>query len=756
MRSIAKRRNVDQPQLIYCRFIMSHLEEINNSLNGNTPKRSLITNFFKPPSSVDYEEISQRSNGSTPSMLIQQQKSVNKVMLEHKKLLYINKHKIQHHNWASKMNKANLGLVLSPENKKRRITWSEARKKEIVNNIYHIKMTIRNDYDKDIGVAKILHYFKTTDSGLETLKQSMVSRWIRAFKSKKQDKKRGRKINETFEAAVIGKLMVTQLTKDGSIEVLANAAFTYACFTYAAMQVKKEAIFNKCSIVNKLSFTTGWVQGVKKRFNLRKRRCTSVLKKKPPISVIRNFYTELHETVTEKSVKAEYIFNEDETAIVCCPELLHQYINQDAQRAVTPYGGEEGRFTALLGSSSNGNMLPLMMILKVGTQNTFDLTAEKTLKRVKDQLKLDTWEYKVFKTTITDGKGVVREYCRPLLQNPANLDLITVQHKAWNDAVGMLMYLKYQLQPWKEQNAPNDQCMMVVDNVSFHHVQEVTAAFATAQWILKFFPPNMTDELQPMDLVVNAVLKAEMRKLRAKMVYDALDQFRQELSTWSICVRDDNTLTKPTFNPPKPTYKDGVQTMLNIHHGKLKSVQFQDSLKKCFEKVGLIPFNEHGAYKEYTPKKLGSLDSIKFETLNAEDSLAGWCVDVSTLRDCNYVDEEFAIPAPVPAPVPTVVDLTAAAVDVDDVVHDDVDVDAVVDDIISTDEVCGAASDDDSIDDDSDSSDEDDGKVAPLNVPRETLAMLAAQGEKMRPKRLRTSDYNPHEPRSLQDRWRKK
>ena len=736
---------VEQPQFIVVDFyqlIMSHITEINNSLNRKTTKRSLITNFFKAANSEVYKELSQQSKASTPTMLIQEQRSANKRMIEHKKLLTINRNKIQHQNWMNKQKKSNLSLILNQEKRKPRITWSKAKKAEIINHIYYIKKIIHKDYNKNIGVGKILHYLKDNDSGLVTLEQSMVSRWIRAARTEKQEKKRGRKINETFEAAVIGKLMVTQLTKEGSIEVLANAAFSYDCFSYAALQVKQEDIFKNCGIVNKFSFTSGWVQGMKRRFNLRKRRCTTVLKKKPPISVIKNFYNELHETVKEKSIKAEYIFNEDETAIVCCPELLHQYINEDAQRAVTPYGGEEGRFTALLGSASNGNMLPVMMILKVATQNTLDLTAEKTLKRVKEQLKLDTWEYKVFKTNITDGKGVVHEYCRPLLQNPANFDLITVQHKAWNDAVGMLIHLKYQLEPWKALNAPNEQCMMVVDNVSFHHVKEVTTAFAAAQWILKFFPPNMTDELQPMDLVVNAVLKAEMRKLRAKMVYDALDQFRTDLTRWSICVRDDNTLPKPIFNPPKPTYKDGVQTMLNIHHGKLKSVQFQDSLKKCFEKVGLIPFNDHGAYKEYIPKKLGTLDSIKFESLNAEDSLAGWCVDVSTLRDCNYVDEEFAPPPPVPvAPLsnPTVVDL--------------VEVDSS-NETSSNDEVRSAACDDDD-ETGSDSSDEDDDQVAPPTITREVLTMLAAESENARPKRQRTTDYNPHEPRSLQDRWKK-
>ena len=44
--------------------------------------------------------------------------------------------------------------------------------------------------------------------------------------------------------------------------------------------------------------------------------------------------------------------------------LQHQYTPQNASRAATPDGDESGRFTALLGSNAEGNMLPLMTILK--------------------------------------------------------------------------------------------------------------------------------------------------------------------------------------------------------------------------------------------------------------------------------------------------------------------------------------------------------------------------------------------------------
>jgi hypothetical protein len=55
--------------------------------------------------------------------------------------------------------------------------------------------------------------------------------------------------------------------------------------------------------------------------------------------------------------------------------------------------------------------------------------------------------------------------------------------------------------------------MMVVDNCGSHKVAEVIAAFKGAGWLIVFLPPNMTGELQPMDLVVNAVCKTALTLL---------------------------------------------------------------------------------------------------------------------------------------------------------------------------------------------------------------------------------------------------
>jgi hypothetical protein len=95
--------------------------------------------------------------------------------------------------------------------------------------------------------------------------------------------------------------------------------------------------------------------------------------------------------ITLTSITADCIYNENETAIFSCPELLVQYVPENAHRAVTLEDRGESRYTALLGSNAKGKMLPVMMILGVGCKNTVNLTTKRTLSKVRRELGLTTW-----------------------------------------------------------------------------------------------------------------------------------------------------------------------------------------------------------------------------------------------------------------------------------------------------------------------------------------------------------------------------
>ena len=114
-------------------------------------------------------------------------------------------------------------------------------------------------------------------------------------------------------------------------------------------------------------------------------------------------------------------------------------------------------------------------------------------------------------------------------------------------------------------------------------------------------PPNMTDVLQVMDLIVNAPLKAGARQEHC----DALFNYFQAWKVKRLRAERDKT-DLPAFAPPKPTVADCLLTLMKVLNTSLATEKFQASMIKCFQDVGLAPCE--GRYKTYTDHKRGSLN----------------------------------------------------------------------------------------------------------------------------------------------------
>jgi hypothetical protein len=210
----------------------------------------------------------------------------------------------------------------------------------------------------------------------------------------------------------------------------------------------------------------------------------------------------------------------DETGIYWAPQLKYMYVPKDADRAAAHEGDESGRFTAMLGANAEEQsaMMPLMQIVKVKCKSPTDLSASTTLKKYLTDgtcPAADGWTLGLYEKTLGD-----KQYKRPYLINSNTLDLITVQPRAWNDSVGMLMHIELQMQPFRlkmnalHQVLPETKHAIIVDNVGSHCTDEVKTAWEAAGWLIGYLPPNMTDRLQPMDLIVNAVCKLFLRNWR--------------------------------------------------------------------------------------------------------------------------------------------------------------------------------------------------------------------------------------------------
>jgi cytidylate kinase len=60
------------------------------------------------------------------------------------------------------------------------------------------------------------------------------------------------------------------------------------------------------------------------------------LKKKPPPEEVRKVMTNIQRTILHNNIDMVHIGNEDETNVVSCAELLHQFVTASAVRAVDP------------------------------------------------------------------------------------------------------------------------------------------------------------------------------------------------------------------------------------------------------------------------------------------------------------------------------------------------------------------------------------------------------------------------------------
>jgi transposase len=187
------------------------------------------------------------------------------------------------------------------------------------------------------------------------------------------------------------------------------------------------------------------------------------------------------------------------------------------------------------------------------------------------------------------------------------MELITVQNKAWNDAFGMRMHIDIQLTPFKALHSPDKPLLLVMDNCAIHNTKEVIAAIDQSGWILKFLPPNMTAKMQPMDLVVNAVVKAALRRVRVSATLDYFKEWKQKRLEDSY---DNQDLLN--FDPPKPNITIGISTMLELMSTTFKGESFRAALKRTFTLVSLIKDESTNTFRSYTEKFLGNLKFEKF------------------------------------------------------------------------------------------------------------------------------------------------
>jgi hypothetical protein len=309
--------------------------------------------------------------------------------------------------------------------------------------------------------------------GFEKVDGCAVGRWRRAFASEladvapaepagssKKSKKRkrrggGRPVNTEFEAAVRDQLIYSELEEvDGREKavVKANVAYGYAIIRRAAQIVQKAETFASVKQVQKLSFSDKWIGGWIHRQRMRRRRITATEKVLPEPSVVQTRMEEIQKTITNGPAdgsgpftKAETI-SADETGVFFGAAPKSQVVPEDAARATAPESNEKARFTSLLAGTGEGEMLPSWDVIKCSVKG-HDLSSVRVLKAMFESepgfMAADGWQLKMWEKTLTltvKGKQITATHKRPYLIHKESLTVVTVQHKAWMDTAGMVMW----------------------------------------------------------------------------------------------------------------------------------------------------------------------------------------------------------------------------------------------------------------------------------------------------------------------------
>jgi hypothetical protein len=129
--------------------------------------------------------------------------------------------------------------------------------------------------------------------------------------------------------------------------------------------------------------------------------------------------------------------------------------------------------------------------------------------------------------------------------------------------------------------------------VLHHNTEAVLKCFEDAGVLVENLPPNMTDKVQVMDLVVNGPLKAHMRRLIAEKLYDSVQIYRSKVA---LAVQNGKEIDLFRPVPPKPS--DCIRMLRKVMSSTFASNDFKKSLQRTFTKLGLAK-DEDGTFKKF-------------------------------------------------------------------------------------------------------------------------------------------------------------
>ena len=476
-----------------------------------------------------------------------------------------------------------------------------------------------------------------------------------------------------FHRAVWDKLILLSIDEEtGEQIVVANITCTYEQVRNAALEVQRSEEFKDNDNINALTFSDDWVCNFITLNDMARRRVSGEVGCKPVATdekinesldkarnEMRRLVRKHNLTTLEQILRCTWNF--DETGITHRIGIMYGYLPKwgKHKRLKTTAGeSNKGRITGLFSVNGWGDMAPAFIIIKhslskvivsgkdkhtvLDTAYKTIFTSEKgwsfkvwTKKNVsypnKSKKGYETIEVCECKYVVQDG-GALGEAWRDAAGNGPSYTVITSQHKAYNDTVRQLMYNELIMDPMrKRMNLPF--YIHYQDGCSIHSTGDVVKSFEKLGIFTNTFEPYLTAYIQPLDLIINGLVKTTMRAARVSMRTKAFEKFRVG---YKACL-DPVAKKKMKFTVPAPRWQDAVKLVINQHNVQFKQEGVRTSLRECFYNVGLTPDETILQCKELS--EVGKQEKSRLDALAllAASSTAG----VASVADVAQMQEEF-------------------------------------------------------------------------------------------------------------------
>jgi hypothetical protein len=455
------------------------------------------------------------------------------------------------------------------------------------------------------------------------LKKRILSAWVKA-RSKARERaalsptfSQFQRVKRGFEREVWAQLVVTKselmyVAETEEDTVLHNVVFSRPIIKEAAESVKGLLKYRDVEQIQRLSFSDGWINDFLTSQGFRLKKLTK--EEKPTLSdaAVAELMSQRQNEIIKGNYTEDRVWNLDETALryLLGPCRIYMPSGQNRGEFISD---EKSRVTLVVNINAAGRFAPLMFIIKCSksTKKSRVEGDESSTRVIQAMAKLpgftekDGWEKSALwmgNYTVVGDTGPRERECKVwFLRHSITGDVITCQAKAWNDTARMLMYVELILDPIARITRPAEQSgtrnkfnrgghFLWMDNFSVHNNKDVLQALTNKGVVVGFYPPNMTGDLQILDLVVNRLLKQLMRRLREGEIVEHFRKFKSTLlemkDKWSK-----QKLLSEKFRPPKPLLHDRILAMMNyvqqLSNGDgVKEIFFRESVRKTFLSTG--------------------------------------------------------------------------------------------------------------------------------------------------------------------------